>query len=133
MNRRISARWSVSIDGLVRDLQESDDGRDHAALGTGLAAEVQGRRVHPLVDDPLEEADVGPERLVVQRGVHLLGDAAQRLDLGPERPGDLGHRGIQGCRDRPAASASAARSIAARSAAARASISTWTRMNQCSS
>ncbi len=117
----------------MRDLEEGDDRRDHAALGTGLAAEVERRRIHSFVNDPFEEADVGSKGLVVKRGIHLLGDAAEGLDLGPKRPGDLGHRGIQAPTASSDSRACAAWSIALKSDAESASISTWTRMNQCSS
>lgn len=66
-------------------------------LCTRLAPEVERRGVHTLVDHSLEEADVGPKRLVIERGVHFFGDPPERLNLGPEGVRQLRNGGVEHC------------------------------------
>ena len=67
---------------LVGNLHEGDQRRHDAALRAGLAAKVmQGAAVDAFIDHVLEEADVRPKRLVVQLGIHVLGNALEHLHL----------------------------------------------------
>ena len=63
------------------NLHEGDQRRHDAALRAGLAAKMHGRAVDAFIGHVLKEADVGPEGLVVQLGIHVLGNAFEHLHL----------------------------------------------------
>lgn len=57
--------------------------RHDAALGAGLATELYGCLVDAFIGHIFEKADVRPESLVVEAGIHVLGNALEHLDLAP--------------------------------------------------
>src|ERR1044071_4114760 len=92
----------------MRDLHEGDETRHDAALRASLAAEVHGAGRDAFVYDILEEANVRAEAAVIERGIHLLGNPSQHVNLAPYRRRNraerIGHRFAVSISERHAAS-----------------------------